>query len=306
MRNCLFAQLDFVNGGFRNYRKIGGKKEEKLREKNLGSVTVETCLAVPLFLFFMLAMADLYMLFMAEAHIHQSLAEAAGYTAQYAYLEDRLRTHGTDQGTDKNQADFEKPDPKGDLQKEENALNVLVNSAILIKKFREYLGDDIYVEKMIAGGKNGILLTIKMDTDNPKIFLAKAGYRGVFDVPLLGSMSIPLSNQIKQKAFLGYSREEREMDSYVYVTPEQSVYHMRRSCTHLSLSVHSAASSQKRNHVPCSFCGKEPNTSGKIYLTRTTNVYHNNAACSGLKRSVRRVKKSEVKGLNPCSRCGSQ
>lgn len=277
-----------------------------MREKNRGSATVEACLTVPLFLFFMLAMADLYMLFIAEAHIHQSLAEAAGYTAQYAYLEDRLKTQSADRTAAKDWEDSEEPDSNGNLQTEKDGWNVLVNSAMLIKKFREYLGDDIYVEKMIVGGKNGIILTIKTDKDNPKIFLANADYCGVFNVPLLGSMPIPLSNQIKQKAFLGYSKEEREMESYVYVTPEQSVYHMRRSCTHLSLSVHSAASSRKTGYVPCGFCGKEQNTSGKIYLTRTTNVYHNNAACSGLKRSVKRVKRSEVPGLSPCSRCGRE
>lgn len=275
-----------------------------MREKNVGSVTVEACLVVPLFLFFMLAMADMFMLFMAEAHIHQSLAEAAGYTAQYAYLENRLRMHKGNQTTDKNQTEQEKPDLKEASQKEKGSLSDLIHSAILIKKFHEYLGDDFYVEKMIAGGRDGIAVSIKMDTDNSKIFLAEAHYRGIFDVPLLGSMSISLSNQMKQKAFLGYSKEDQEMDSYVYVTPEQSVYHMRRSCTHLSLSIYRAASSQKKNYVPCSFCGKEPDVNGTIYLTRTTNVYHNSAGCSGLKRSVRRVKMSEVRGLAPCSRCG--
>ena len=49
-----------------------------------GFITVEACMVVPLFLFFMLAMASVIMLLLAEAHIHQSLVEAAGYTAQYA------------------------------------------------------------------------------------------------------------------------------------------------------------------------------------------------------------------------------
>ncbi len=275
-----------------------------MKEKNIGSVTVEACLIVPLFLFFMLANADIFMFFMAEAHIHQSLAEAAGYVAQYAYLEERIKMHGAGGAIDNNQQDLEKTNGNLASQKEESFPKTLVRSTMLIKKFREYLGNDIFVEKMIAGGKNGIVLSIKTDTDNPKIFLVKARYRGVFYVPLLGTMTISHSNQVKQKAFLGYSKEEWEMDTYVYVTPEQSVYHLRRSCTHLALSIHSVASSRRRNYVPCSFCEKKSSSNGMIYLTRTTNVYHNDRGCSGLKRSVKRVKKSQVKGLGPCLRCG--
>ena len=255
------------------------KNEKKLRKTNKGSITVEACLVVPLFLFFMLAMADIIMLFMAEAHIHQSLIEAAGYMAQYAYLEDKL-------------------------VKNEKKGKILVDSAILNQKFREYLGEDYYVDKIVSGGKNGIILTIKQDTDNPKIFLARAGYQMGIAVPILGRMSFFRSNQVKQKAFVGYSSEEQAKDMYVYVTPEQSVYHLKRSCTHLSLSVHSVGSSQKGNYTPCSFCGREHNKDGRIYISRTSNVYHNNVGCSGLKRSVKRVKKSEVGGLGPCSRCG--
>lgn len=246
---------------------------------NEGSITVEACLVIPLFLFFMLAMADIMMLFMAEAHIHQSLIEAAGYMAQYAYLEDKLVNN-------------------------ENKGKILVDSVIMNQKFREYLGEDYYVEKIIAGGKSGIILTIKQDADNPKIFLARAGYQAGIDVPILGKKVFFRSNRVKQKAFVGYSSEEQAKDTYVYVTPEQSVYHLKRSCTHLSLSVHSVENSQKGSYTPCSFCGRESNKDGKIFISRTTNVYHNNAGCSGLKRSVKRVKKSEVGGLGPCSRCG--
>lgn len=234
---------------------------------------------VPLFLFFMLSISGIFMLLMAEAHIHQSLAEASGYAAQYSYLEKRIS------------------------EKSGENLKNIVDLSILAKQFNAYLGDDFYVEKMISNGKNGIILTVAKDKDNKKIFIAKAGYQAGINIPFLGEFQIPLSNEIKQKAFLGYSKEEKS-EQYVYVTPEQSVYHMRRSCTHLSLSIQKRNSSHKGNYQPCGFCGKSSNDKGYIYVTRTGNVYHYRAECSGLKRTVKRIKMKEVAGLGPCSRCG--
>lgn len=247
--------------------------------KNRGYITVEACLVVPLFLFFMLAVSGIFMLLMAEAHIHQSLAEAAGYTAQYCYLEEKISKNST------------------------GKVGNLADTALLVKQFLTYLGDDFYVEKMLVNGKTGVVLTVKTDRKNAKVFIAKASYAVRLKIPLLGEYHTVISNEIKQKAFVGYSREEKS-DCYVYITPEQSVYHTRRNCTHLALSIQSRDSSQKENYKPCGFCGKRSNDKGIIYVARTGDVYHFRRECSGLKRTVKRVRLQEVGGLGPCSRCG--
>lgn len=248
-------------------------------KKNTGSATVEACLVVPLFLFFLLAVSGLSMLFMAEAHIHQSLAEAANDTATYCYLEKKL-------------------------QKEDGqTVNGLVNTAVLSSRFQNYLGNDFYVERMVANGKKGIVVWAETDTDNPKIFTAKAVCTARISVPLIGELRLSLSDQVKKKAFVGYSKEEK-MDEYVYITPNQEVYHVRRNCTHLLLSVQQKSAAQKNHYSPCSFCGKSGNAADVIYVAKTGDVYHYRRDCSGLKRTVRRVKKEEVEGLPPCSRCG--
>lgn len=249
-----------------------------MEKRNKGYITVETSFVIPLFLFFMLAVAGIYMLLMAEAHIHQSLSEAAEYTAQYCYLEKQV------------------------LKDKMYSADVLVDTAVLIKQFHSYLGEDAYVERMILNGKNGILLTVSKDKDNPKIFIAKARYRADFSIPFVGQFHIPLSNAIKQKEFIGYSKEEKS-DTYVYVTPNQEVYHVRRGCTHLVLSVQSKSSKDKGCLKPCHFCGISGD-SGTIYISKTSDVFHYNAGCSGLKRSVKRIKLSEAGGLSKCQRCG--
>lgn len=249
------------------------------KNRNKGSITVEACLVIPLFLFFMLAVGELVMLLFAEAHIHQSLAEAADYTAQYCYLEKKLSKEQFRQA------------------------EIVVNTAVLTKQFQSYLGEDFYVEKTIRNGKSGILLYIKKDIENDKIFVATADYLARIQIPLLGEYYLQVKDCIKQKAFIGYSKEEKG-DIYVYVTPNQEVYHSRRSCSHLSVSTTTLGTENKGNYTACSFCGAQNNDSGSIYVSRTTNVYHYRADCSGLKRTVSRVKRSEVGGLGPCQRCG--
>lgn len=244
---------------------------------NKGSVTVEACLVVPLFLFFMLSVAGIYMILIAEAHIHQSLAEAADYTAQYCYLESRIST--------------------------ENGIDNLICHGILSKRFRTCLGKDFYVEKMVVNGAGGILMTVETDKENPKIFLVELRYFVKIKIPVLGEFHAALSNRIKQKAFLGYSREEQS-DCYVYITPNQEVYHTRRSCTHLELQVKKLGIEKKGNYKPCSFCGRKADGGKSIYVARTGDVYHCNMDCIGLKRTVKRIRLVQAGGLGPCLRCG--
>lgn len=242
-------------------------------KKNKGVITVEASLVVPIFLFFMLALFNLFMLLFAEAHIHQALAEAADYVAQYSYLGYK----------------------KGNME--------VLDTVLLNTQLRKYLGEDFYIERTVKGGKQGILATVKNDSDNPKVFYVKASFMAGMDVPVFGKFYICLTDEIKQKKFVGYSPDEKS-DIYVYITPEQSVYHVSRSCTHLSLQFCSQSSKEKGNYTPCHFCGAAGNDSGEIYISRTGSVFHYSRTCSGLKRTVKRVKKKEVGGLSPCSRCG--
>lgn len=255
-----------------------------MKNESRGSITVETCLTVPLFLFFLLAVGELMMLMFAEAHIHQSLVEAADYTAQYCYLE--KQTEGKSN-----------PDTKKNT-------GTVINTVIFIKQFYSCLGEDFYVEKTIRNGKHGIMLSIKQDSENTKVFTVKAKCFARISVPMLGNYDMEISDVVKKKAFVGYEKGEGNEEEYVYVTLNQEVYHLKRSCSHLSVSFREKNESQKKGYTPCSFCSREKSVNGKIYVAKTTNVYHTRKDCSGLKRTVRRVKRKDVGGLGPCQRCG--
>lgn len=258
-----------------------------MNQKNKGYITVEASMIVPLFLFFMLGMSGLYMTVMAEAHIHQALASAVDYVAQCSYLENKLL--------------FNK---NADQKNSVFSVEELVDVVVIKQKLHTYIGNDYYVDRMIAGGKSGIVITVESDVANEKIMLVTARYFTKISLPLLGTYSIPLSNQIKQKAFVGFSKEEYiNSDYYVYVTPNREAYHMRRDCTHLVLDIKSVLEKYKNRYVPCYYCGIQA-TGGRIYVTKENSVYHSTRDCVGLKRTVTREKLSAVKGIGACSRCG--
>lgn len=264
--------------------------KETIEKQNRGYITVEASLVVPLFLFFMLAMAEIFMILIAEAHIHQALASATDYAAQHCYLEQKLleKRNGTDTASDINEINIEN----------------VVDTALVWKQFQTYIGEDFCVEKLITGGKKGVVITVKKEKTNKKIMLVSAVYQAKVNLPLLGTYSINLSNQIKQKAFVGFSKEEyNNEDCYVFVTPNREAYHLRRDCTHLLLDVRRVSISLKGTYTPCYYCGTSKDEK-YIYIAKNGEVYHNKKDCVGLKRTVRRVKRSSVEGIGACERCG--
>lgn len=243
-----------------------------MNKHNKGVATVEACLVVPLFLFFMLAVVDLYGMLIAEAQIHQGLAEAAEYTAGYCYHLDRKSDGGS-----------------------------LETVGMLTARFQKYLGESQWISRCVSGGNMGIIISVKKDTTNKKIFYARADYVLRLHIPFLGNHGMKRQNVVKQKAFLGFDEEE-PIDYYVYVTPNQEVYHVSRNCTHLELNVKKVSGTANRS--PCRYCGRKK--TGKYYIAEEGRVYHCNRNCSGLKRTVYRVKKSEVHGKGVCQRCGKK
>lgn len=251
-------------------------------KKNLGSAVIEACVTIPLFLFFMLFIIYVYRMMYVDAHIHQSLAEASIYCAERCYFEERMLS-----------ADSENDGAMG---------SALINTGLIFAQFRKYMGEDPLVEQVVAGGKNGVIITVVPDSENRKVFVAKADYMTSINIPILCDYYFPRSLKIKQKAFLGYDSEDKidADDIYVYVTPNESVYHISRGCTHLNRTVRQV--SGHSGYPPCSFCVKEDKA--RVYVTDNGEAYHNDTNCLGLKRTVTRVKKSSVAGLRPCSRCG--
>ena len=113
------------------------------------------------------------------------------------------------------------------------------------------------------------------------------------------------------RAWIGFTTLE-EAETYVYITPEGSVYHLFSDCTHLDLSIRGvtmeAAKRSKNNYGQtyrkCEHCD-EP-FGGFVYITSEGDCYHSERTCSGLKRTIRQVPLCEVEGRGLCMRCMSR
>lgn len=147
----------------------------------------------------------------------------------------------------------------------------------------------------------------------------------VLNIKVTYSMPIPFSyfkvkdvqliQRIKVKKFTGWEEDDQgeyEEERWVYVTKYGQVYHTRRDCRHLKITIQKGLLSeigQQRNcngqrYKPCEYCGKKTGT--WIYYTPQGTSYHSSTKCSGLIRDVRRITISDAKkkGYRPCQDCG--
>lgn len=137
-------------------------------------------------------------------------------------------------------------------------------------------------------------------------------YQIQFPVSFFGKREMEVSDVCRIHRWVG-ERKDKASDgdqSWVYVTPTQSVYHESRNCSHLKLSIQSvsaaAVKGPYKSYAPCAHCTKGQKMGKVIYVTAEGGCYHYRLECSGLKRTVYMVKRSQIGGKKPCSRCGGK
>ncbi|MBR1816134.1 MAG: hypothetical protein IJ763_05475 [Lachnospiraceae bacterium] len=237
---------------------------------NRGSVVVEATLIIPLFLFAMLTIYAMCQCKLAEEIIYEAAAETVEYMAEYSYIS---------------------------------------NNTLLLPQFKmqEYIDDEELVEKYVSGGIGGISYLGTVSRDEEDYVVLRVNYSLKIDIPLMPNLSKKRYIVMRQRAYIGESddakSERTDNDRYVYVTDNRDVYHDSRSCTHLSLSVHTSSDTYARanGYTPCEFCGAQ--SGEQVYITDDGRRYHFNRNCSGLKRTIYRVRLSETGGLGGCQRC---
>ena len=88
---------------------------------------------------------------------------------------------------------------------------------------------------------------------------------------------------------------------WVYITPEGSVYHRSRDCTHLKLSIQSVPAETASGYRACELCGEGKEVTPLVYITQEGECYHTKLNCSGLKRTVYMIPLMQAEGRNPLS-----
>ncbi len=262
------------------------------RGKSRGSVTVEASLAVPLFLFFVLNLCCMFDILAIHIRLEGALHQTAREMAVYAHAMDKV---------DKKEV---LPSLLG---------SVAFSEAYVRKQVNKTAGREYLDNCCIKNGSSGIIYSFSKIMKDDRIELT-ALYRVEPKIPYIGFQGFTMVTRCTARAFTGYDNagtDEKEADEQiVYVTETGRVYHTRKNCTHLKLSISKVTYKgikQLRNkggekYRPCEKCGNSPGST--VYITEEGNRYHNAISCSGLKRTIDAIPISKVGNRSPCSRCG--
>ena len=243
--------------------------------RHRGSATVEAAVIMPLLLFVFAAFYCMCRIYVLDNQIYQATMNTADYLAQYAYVED---------------------------WSEKDFGEVLPYGAAMVK-LHSYLPKQEQLMGLVVGGEAGIVITDDVTVDEEGFINLRVNYMVRIPLPLLHHLYLPMEENVRQKAYVGYIPQEGEGDAsgtYVYVTEYGEVYHTDRHCTHLELSIHAASENEAHKLRPCEYCGDAD--TGRYYVTDYGECYHTSLCCSGLKRTIRRVPLEEV-SCPPCADC---
>lgn len=246
-------------------------KKDIMINKHKGTATIEATLAMPIFIFAMIALYHMGMCKLAESKIYEAAVECSEYVAEQAYIKEEC----------------------------------LVTPAIVL---RRYIDDKDLIEAYIKNGCSGISF-LGSYIDGEHMLHLKVSYTTNINVPFIKNLEKIKTYEIQQRCYVGfdkiYGTDNETKDKYVFVTENMDVYHVSRSCTHLALSKKTVSykNAVARKYTACEFCAKGKGKKDFVIVTEQGEKYHYNSACSGLKRTVKRVRLSSIPGVGGCSRC---
>lgn len=264
--------------------------------KNAKAVmTVEASLVLPIFILLFMNLLSMIEVYRVHSSVAMSLWEEGRDAAKYLYLKDTAAE-------------------KLDLLGGEGGgkLGTVLTSLSARNRIVEDLEHYPIWERIVAGGKNGFLVTGEVEKNG--ILRIDCSY---MVQPLFASftpMSRALKNHYYGHAWTGYALDGGKTDEeeiWVYITETGTVYHRNRGCSYLNPSIRSVSEGELaglRNrggavYYECPLCDDFP-AGASCFVTDYGTNYHRSVACSGLKRTIYAVKLSETGGRSACSKCG--
>lgn len=283
--------LNLLNFSFIHFSKIAlsSKRQKKKAGQEAsyyaylgGSFTLEMVVIMPLFICFMV----LFLFLFRVLQVQECMEEALLYTSRTLAV-----------------ACYEES-----AEKQKTEAELLAKAHLtLVSGLKESNCPMSFVE----GGNLGIsLLSSELTGDD---IVLRASYKMKLPVTVFGKCSYNFMQCVQSRKWIGDTTLGNGSgdEKWVYITPNGRVYHLRRTCSYLDLSIQAvnrASVGAMRNasggkYKRCESCGGAG--SGMVYVTDYGDRYHSSLSCSGLKRTVYMVKISEVGGRGVCSKCGS-
>ncbi len=274
--------------------------------KEKASLTIEAALALPIFMFFVMAMIHLLVILSLQSEIQLTMEETARSIGKKAYLVDCADALISSGGSD---VDL---DTESLLSAGINSLTI--KTWMMKDGLKERLdhssvmdgSDGFYTYNSSYDEKSGILdLVVNYNYRIP--FLPK--YIGTVALAQRSYSHVWIGNRLDQKN----GGVQESASHIVYVTPYGTVYHTSKDCHYLDLSIRQISFSEissVRNadgeiYEKCT-CADHVAAGDTVYITDYGSNWHTDIHCSGLKRTVNEIDISEIGNLHLCPKCGEQ
>lgn len=301
----------------------------KLNKKNNGSITVETSIVLPIFVFAIFAFIFLLQVLYVQQEIQSGLQQVARYCEKLGYVYDYIENYEDNETIKTEEEDKNKETRNLETENQEienqetknieikNLAKGVITSSLMNVKFYDCVNQSKINQSCIVNGMKGIVFALSSYDEESDIADVVVKYNVHLPLGFFKFNDFRMSQRARVRVFVGSTRmevqeDEDENDDYVYITETGTVYHESPDCTHLKLSITKimgAALESKRNtsgakYYACEICKPVIADQQIYYITTQGNRYHSNANCSGLKRTIKKVKRSEVEGRKACTRCG--
>ncbi len=254
-----------------------------------GSITTEAALLVPIFLFFCMHIFSLLEISRLQTKISYGMWKAGNELAACAYV---LR------------------DEELSLTEEFVLLETLVRADVT-----RYIGSETLSAPVLKGGALGLSFLSTSFPQNGDVLDLQVRY---FASPIPSVFRvgwIPLGSRCYVHSWTGYAppKEEGtdEEETYVYITPNGEVYHIKEDCTYLkpevraveTEAVEDAVNAGGSHYKPCRIC-RDHEPGDQLYITTYGESYHTTLGCSAINHTILRIPLSQAGERRCCSKCG--
>lgn len=240
-----------------------------------GSITLESSLVLPFFLFAMLSLISVMDIMRIKGCMDVAVAEIGNEIAIESYgeyIDDMFMT----------------------LQ--------------IKSKLCTFLKENLS-EKDFNKVSESITVTELTHIQDKNIMSFKVNYKLRPDSTMPGITAVKLTAGYYGHKWLGYEGGGTT-EPMVFLSKEASVYHLSKECKYLNVTILEISYSNlekyrnnsRKKYKACHFCNNESNLK-KIYITPEGDNYHTVKNCIGLKRFIYTVPLSTVKDKRICTGC---
>lgn len=172
--------------------------------------------------------------------------------------------------------------------------------------FREAISEYEIINKYVKNKSRGITLSKSVFAED-EIWL-RAEYEIKLPVAFFSIDSVWLSSENCFQKWIG-NRDEFYDGDWVYITQNGTVYHTKRDCQALDISVKRASAlkiesyrgKNGQKYYACKRCKEE--AVSWVYYTDYGTLFHTKIDCSSLKRTIEKIRKDKVGNRRICIFC---